>query len=292
MRRIIFKATTVDHADASKTIEKVLANVAYSWETVKMAAQLEQRVGIEWAQDKTIQSLKFTNMWISGFLRRNNLRRIRNTAMERPRPSVEAVATRMREIQMAIKSGPVPGVLVGYNLDEVINADETAFHYAQSPTHQLVPSGVSGIKRGRSSKHTDEKLRFTAVIWATAAGTIGPSFNIIKCASKKHDLRGTRVLDTVHAEHGFTAKDGWTKKVWSRTIEMTRKGKLQVEHHVRPYLIHTDGSVITTQHKAYMDTCVLGTTYLTCSTPCAVSNLTQPPPPSAARASRCGSTCS
>ena len=42
----------------------------------------------------------------------------------------------MRNIQTAIKSGPVPGVLLGYSLDEVINADETAFHYAQSPKYQ------------------------------------------------------------------------------------------------------------------------------------------------------------
>jgi hypothetical protein len=40
------------------------------------------------------------------------------------------------------------------------------------------------------------------------AGEMVASFNIIKCSLKTLDLSNTRVLQTLHKTHGFTATQG------------------------------------------------------------------------------------
>ena len=121
---------------------------------------------------------------------------------------------------------------------------------------ELVAIDAVGCKRGRSAEGTDEHKRFTVQLWSSADGVICPSFSIIKCSSTKHDLTSTRVVQTLHTEKGFTAADGWTLRFWSRTMDIKRNGNMVTETHKRPYIEHTDGSIITCQSKAYMDTCV------------------------------------
>jgi hypothetical protein len=52
---------------------------------------------------------------------------------------------------------------------------------------------------------------------------------------------------------GFRQADGWTLKTWDRELTLNVKGVEKTAHYYRPYIVHTDGTVITTQHKAWMD---------------------------------------
>ena len=99
------------------------------------------------------------------------------------------------------------------------------------------------------------QARFTAMLFGTGGGEMGPLWAIIKCAAKGVDLSRTRVLTTLHAEAGFTAADGWELKLWVRELTLTVKGKEVTATYKRPYLINNETlEVITIQLKAWMDT--------------------------------------
>lgn len=72
---------------------------------------------------------------------------------------------------------------------------------------------------------------------------------------KGTDLSSSRVLDNLMLSRGIAISDGWEKRVWRRTLTLPQKGKKDpvAAQHVRPYLIHTDGTIITVQAKAWMD---------------------------------------
>jgi hypothetical protein len=80
-----------------------------------------------------------------------------------------------------------------------------------------------------------------------------PTFNIIKCTVDRADLRSTTVIQSLHKQAGYTAADGWTLKIWERELALKIKGVEKTMRYSRPYLVHVDGTVITTQHKAWMD---------------------------------------
>jgi hypothetical protein len=208
---------------------------------------------VPWASDAKIQKLMFSDMWVRGFLRRATLRRRRNTSSDKELPPVSVVAARMKEIQAVITEGPVGGQPVGqpqgYLLDDRVNADETASRYAAAPLNQYVPDGV---KRGAAPEF-DESARFTTMLGGTAAGNMLPAFNIIKCTVDRADLRSTTVIQTLHKQAGYTAADGWALKIWERELALKIKGVEKTVRYFRPYLVHVDGTVITTQHKAWMD---------------------------------------
>ncbi len=231
---------------------RIVANITHSYEVIKVAAE-ETKKKEPWASDVKIKKLKFSHKWICGFLRRATLRRRRNTSSDKELPPVSVVATRMKEIQAVIKAGPVGGQPVGqpqgYELDDRVNADETASRYAAAPLNQYVPDGV---KRGAAPEF-DESARFTTMLGGTAAGNMLPSFNIIKCTVDRADLRSTTVLQSLHKLAGYTAADGWALKIWERELALKIKGVEKMLRYFRPYLVHGDGTVITTQHKAWMD---------------------------------------
>jgi len=240
----------VDVAGVGNEVEKarVVANVTYSYEIIKLAADTTRKEN-PWASDAKLLKLKFSNKWVKGFLRRTTLRRRRNTSSVKAVPSPAVVAARMKEIQAVIEKGPVGGQPVGqsqkYEKIDIINADETASHYALKPVDQYVPKGT---KRG-SSPAFDDKARFTSMLYGDGEGTMLAIFNIIKCTVKSADLRSSTVISALHKKEGFREEDGWALKMWDR--ELTLKDKTL--HYYRPYIVHTDGTVITTQHKAWMD---------------------------------------
>ena len=90
------------------------------------------------------------------------------------------------------------------------------------------------------------------MLGGTAEGNMLPSMHIIKCSSSAVDLRRTTVIKTLHKTH-YTAADGWTFKEWDRVLVLKVKGVEKTLHYHRPYIVHSDGTVITTQHKAWMD---------------------------------------
>ena len=231
---------------------RIVANIAHSYEIIKRAATTTQKEA-PWASDAMIQTLKFSNTWVGGFLRRATLRRRRNTSSDKELPPASVVAARMKEIQAVITAGPVGGQPVGQpqgcELDARINADETASRFAAAPLNQYVPDGV---KRGAAPAF-DESARFTTMLGGTAAGNMLPAFNVIKCSVDSANLSKTTVIQTLHRQAGYSAADGWTLKPWERELTLKIKGVEKSVRYLRPYLVHVDGTVITTQHKAWMD---------------------------------------
>ena len=151
----------------------------------------------------------------------------------------------MASIQAALKLGE-------YTLDEIISADETGVFFGAPPKNQYVPESAARATEPESN----EKARFTALLWGTASGQMGPSYNIIKMDVKGNNLSTSRVLNNLAKLPGFTPADGWEHRTWKRTLTLPQRGKQGHEggEHVRPYLIHVASLVIiTVQIKAWMD---------------------------------------
>jgi hypothetical protein len=91
------------------------------------------------------------------------------------------------------------------------------------------------------------------MMWGAADGTMGPPFVIVKCAAKGPDFGGTRVLKTLSQKHGFTDRDGWELRCWSRNITLVSRGRERSVDCKRPYLLHHKGCVITAHPTAWMD---------------------------------------
>ena len=223
----------------------VLANVAYSYALVKVAAEFVQRTtSFGFSEDKKVQALKFANTWIVGFLERNGLRRRRITSTTKVLPPAAEVAAHMKVIQKRIVDGE-------HTLDEVCNADETGVCYGAPPKNQYVPISAERA----SAPESDDKARFTMMLFGTSEGVMGPTFNILKCTVNKVDLSSTRVLTNLMQEAGYREVDGWKMMRWQRTLTLKGKNKQMVtRNYVRPYLIHNvSRDVVTLQHKAWMD---------------------------------------
>jgi hypothetical protein len=60
------------------------------------------------------------------------------------------------------------------------------------------------------------------------------------------------VLDNLMSADGFSARDGWAKRIWSRAMTWTSKGKEGTIEQGRSYLAHADGRVITVHRRAWM----------------------------------------
>ena len=235
----------------------VVANVAHSYEIIKLAGKTEQQEAL-WAENPTVQKLQFSSPWVVGFLSRATLHRRRVTTVDKSRPSVPEVQEHMRAIQARITAGPPENHLVGlapvskrgYPPLLIINADETASRYAPALLNQYVPTGTD---RG-SAPEFDESARFTSMLAGTASGVMLPTFNIIKCTVDKPDLRSSTVIASLHKQAGYRVTDGWALKTWERKLVLKIKGVNVEQHYHRPYLLHAaEGTVITTQHNAWMD---------------------------------------
>ena len=219
----------------------VLANVAYTYEIIKLAAERVQQFP-EYADDAKVQKLKFTHPWIKEFLDSHSLHRRKVSTTEKellPVPEVQAIMKGIAEEQKKFAD------------DETVSADETGVFYGAQPKNQYVPEGES---RGNAPA-SDEKARYTSMQAGEGKGKMLPSFNIIKCSSTKADLSNTKVLKTLHTQPEFTEADGWVFKIWKRSLNILSKKKEKVTvNYVRPYLYHAEtGVVITLQHKAWMD---------------------------------------
>jgi len=220
---------------------------------VQRAAR-DTRDSPEFKNDSKLANFKFSNPWVKGFLSRAQLRRRRVTTKETPSVVPAAIQARNLEIQAVLDAGPPggqPSEPQGYALCDIVNSDETAARPGECPLNQYVPASAR-----RGSTHEFVSPRFTSLLAGTPCGML-PSFNITKCTVKQPDLRSTTVISTLFKHPGFKAADGWDFKVWSKTLNIKNnktKAFVDVTFH-RPYIIHRDrGDVITTQHKAWMDT--------------------------------------
>jgi hypothetical protein len=128
-----------------------------------------------------------------------------------------------------------------YQASEIFNADETGVILGTSPSHAYVPKETDRAH----APMAEDKNRFTALLWASGQGTLGPPFMIIKCSSSCADLSKSTVLDNVLKSKEFESH--WSKKLWV--------GEVGGVTYARPYLIHDQTkAVITVQAKAWMDT--------------------------------------
>ncbi|KAL3923466.1 MAG: hypothetical protein SGPRY_004211, partial [Prymnesium sp.] len=84
---------------------------------------------------------------------------------------------------------------------------------------------------------------------------MGKGFIIIKSNASKRDLSTTRVIQNLHALPGFTALDGWTLKLWKRTLSCINKREKQSLRGTSVFSSSTltEGTSITCQRKAWMD---------------------------------------
>ena len=220
------------------------ANVAHSYHVIVMAAQEVQKWP-QFAQLPSVAKLKFSRPWIVGFLGRAALRRRRITAQEKELPPVALIRKRMAEIQAAIMAGD-------YTLEEILSVDETGIFFGAPPKHQYILE--SAVRA--TAPESNEKARFTSLLWGKASGKMGPSWNIIKMDVKGTDLSSSRVLNNLAKKPGFTPAEGWELKVWRRKLTLPMRGKKEpvTSDHVRPYLIHVETFVvITVQINAWMD---------------------------------------
>ena len=149
-----------------------------------------------------------------------------------------------------------------YNIaaEYVVNLDETGIFYGAAPKYIFE---AHGARNGEIPDH-DEKSRFTVELAAAGDGNILPYFIVIKCSvpsgSNPYDFGSMRVIHNLHAEPAFNVSAGWSLKKWEgfKTTRRKKNGQpVQQEEefeHVRWYLQHVDGHVITCQPKAWMDT--------------------------------------
>ena len=230
---------SIDKAEGEDRL-RLEANVAYGYDIVKHAAREAQKLPA-FAQDKRVQKYKFSSSWVRTWVKNMKLRRRRVTTTTKILPSPEKVQEQMLLIQEHV---------IDFELDEIISADETGFNYGALPLNQFVPHDAERA----TAPDSDEKARFTAMLWGVAAGYMGSIFAIIKCSAKGANLTNTRVLKTLHADAGFTAQDGWTLLTWTKDLTLTEKKKEVTRTYQVPYLWHTNGNIITIQHKAWMDT--------------------------------------
>eukprot|EP00961_Rhodomonas_salina_P064599 869230-Rhodomonas_salina.1 len=91
-------------------------------------------------------------------------------------------------------------------------------------------------------------------------GELLPQHLIMACTVGKADMSRVKVIESLHAKPGFTAADGWTYQWWSKVlpIKLPKKkntgDQFMMTAFKLPYLIHTDGTVVTCQKKTWMDT--------------------------------------
>ena len=92
--------TSLEKVDDVETAV-VVANVCYSHDSIRMAADLALKLP-EFAGNKKLQDLKFTPPWVKGWVRRRAMRRRRITAQVKELPKPEDVQEHMKRIQVKL----------------------------------------------------------------------------------------------------------------------------------------------------------------------------------------------
>ena len=239
LNQLMFASVDKDSLDESRV--SIVANVAYSYDIIRLAAQ-EVRKLDAFKDDVKLKSYKFSNSWIRTWVKNMKMRRRRVTTTTKVLPPPAEVQERMLLIQER---------LLDFEPDEIISGDETGFNYGALPLLQYVPQDAERA----TAPDSDEKARITAMLWGYAAGKMGAIFVIMKCSSKAADLSKTRVLNDLHQLEGFRMSDGWEMRKWTKELEIKAKGNEMVRRTFTcPYLIDAQLNVVTIQHKAWMDT--------------------------------------
>ena len=229
----------------------VAANGMFSYDLIRSRARSLQE-SVAWKDNPKVQKLKFSDNWISAFLKRHAFKKRRITTVHKRMPDEAEVRAAMEEIARVQREHHIqPGC--------VVNLDESAIFWGIAPNHIFAQDGS---RTGEVGDH-DEKSRFTVGLEATGDGSVLPYFIVIKCAtpsgSNPFDYSNMRVLHNLHKEPAFSEAAGWKLKEWNSYTTMRRSKKGEVTDppktlcHFRFYLEHKDGHVITCHPKAWMD---------------------------------------
>ncbi|KAL3892785.1 MAG: hypothetical protein SGPRY_014788 [Prymnesium sp.] len=191
-----------------------IAKVCDSHDIIRLAAEKVRNM-TAWKDDGKVQKLKCPECHHSS----------PDTS-----PSRERAEAHERDLEGNHKDG-------GFTRADVFSGDKTVMLFGAPAIVQYIPFDADRA----AAPEGDDKARFSSFLYGSAEGNMEPSFNIVKCASKNpFDLSGTRVLHKLHATPSFSAQQ---EELSAQQGQLCK----------RPYLIHTDGTVITCQNKAWMD---------------------------------------
>ena len=223
-------------------------SAAYTHAIVKSIAQEVSRWP-QYCSDTNIKRLKFGPSWFQGWKRRSGIVRRRATTSRVTAPNEEAALETMHAITRQLQQQ-------GFKPNEIINADETADYYAQNARYVYLPVG----EQRAIVPNLDDSARVTAHITVAADGSTLPAFVILKNASKSPDMSKSRVAASaarLTALAQMTAEEHDTlpvNSVWERSIQVRRKQTLTTEHYRIPYSTLVDGTIVTANPRAWMNT--------------------------------------
>jgi hypothetical protein len=106
----------------------------------------------------------------------------------------------------------------------VVYFDESAITALGAEYPQVLPGPgrASNILGAAAAKE-----RITTGIFSAEDGGGPPSFTIIRCTSKKTDMRKLKVISELYKLSGFTAEDGWKLREWCHDVLIKGKDGVQ-----------------------------------------------------------------
>jgi len=126
--------TTVEHADSEEKVS-VVANVAFGYGVLKHCGKTVQSRPM-FADDAKVRTLKFSNCWAQGYIRRVDLHQHKVCTTEKLLPAVTEVQTTMEVIQAEIVTGE-------FTEDEIVSFGITAAPITQLRSRGWQTSGES-----------------------------------------------------------------------------------------------------------------------------------------------------
>ena len=241
--QLMYTVFDPDNPEQSMTISAAYtrANV------VNIARQIAQWPAF--AKDPAVQRLQFGAMWFANWKRRNGLTRRRATATKCTAPNMQEALQAMHSITKRLQKG-------SFSPNQIVNADETADYFCQTSKYVYVPVGETRA----AVPNMDNSNRVTAHLSVTGGGEMLPAFIILRNSVNKPDSSKSRISHSAAMKVSAAMIDeGGTMEPpkllqWCKTIRVSRKGTVILERYVIPYAVLPDGTIITANYKAWMNT--------------------------------------
>ena len=241
----------VSHMDGTTT------SAAFSYEIVKQVAQ-EVAARVDFIGDPLLKDMKFSTRWFGNWKRRVGVSKRKTTGEAKPDVDMDEATAKMEKISQDLQA-------MGYTRDQIANADETADEYAAFQEFVLLPKG----EQRALAPHPDSSARVTAHLGVCADGSSLPPFVILKNYSRKDDMSSSTVAFSVaelaaeldskgppSRAAAAQASDEPTTDIWEKTLSFVdRRTKETHERKFKiPYAKMPDGTIVTANHKAWMNT--------------------------------------
>ena len=234
--------------DADEPAHTISVSAAYTRDIVVSTAKKVAK-WTQYASDPLVQRLKFKSQWFQGWKARNNLVRRRATTSRMAAPDANTAQSSMHSITDALNE-------MGFLPSQIVNADETADCYAQNSRYVFLPSG----EKRAIIPNLDDSARVTVHVSVCGDGTSLPPFVILKNSVKRADMSRSTVAHSAAMEaHFMQVEQGAPTQmpftgVWQRDVTVTRLRKPVTEHYKIPYARMADGTIVTANSRAWMNT--------------------------------------